>query len=68
MADAVPDQPLTSAELQALDKAAEKVTQQAAASFWDEALAKADIGNIRADMLSWEQAQQLGLMKKDKPA
>jgi len=65
---AVPDQPLTTAELQALDKAAEKVTQQAAANYCDDALAKVDIGDVRADMLSWEQAQQMGLMKKDGPA
>ena len=48
----------------ALDDAARKVTADSAASFWDEASDGTDIGDVRSDTLSWEQAQKLGLLPK----
>jgi DNA-binding response OmpR family regulator len=59
-----PAAPLTAAELKALDEAAQKVTADSAASFWDQASDGTDIGDVRSDTLSWEQAQKLGLLPK----
>ena len=58
---APPIAPLTAAELKVLDDAASQVTSEAAASFWDNAGA-GDLGEVRSDTLSWEQAEKLGLL------
>ncbi len=57
---------LTAAELQHLDDTAKQVTSADAANFWKAADGD-DIGDIRSDTLSFEQATQLGLMKTNKP-
>ncbi len=50
-------------ELRALDAAAEQVATQDAVSFWE--TPPADIGDVRAGTLSFEQAAKLGLIDKD---
>lgn len=59
-----PPKPLTEAELKALDAAAAKLKTADANSFWDTALAEAESDSVRADALSWEQAEKLGLLPK----
>jgi hypothetical protein len=65
-----PAEPLSAAELQALEAAAQKVKTQDAASFWDAATdggTVADrIGDVRAGTLSFDQAAQLGLINAKK--
>jgi hypothetical protein len=61
---APPPKPLTEAELTALDDAAKKAKAADANSFWDIALADAESQSARADALSWEQAEKLGLLPK----
>jgi CheY-like chemotaxis protein len=53
-------------ELAALEAAAKKVDAAAAAAFWESAAAAADLGDVRADTLSWEQAAKLGLLPPEK--
>jgi CheY-like chemotaxis protein len=53
--------PVSAEALQALDSAAEKTSGQDAAKFWDD-IDSAEIGDARADMLSWEEAARLGLV------
>jgi DNA-binding response OmpR family regulator len=60
-----PPPPLTPEELKALDDAAAKVTADAAASFWD-AVGDGELGEVRSDTLSWEQAEKLGLLPPKK--
>lgn len=65
---AAPPQPspksLTEAELKALEAALSQAKSSDANSFWDTALAEAEEESIRADALSWEQAEKLGLLPK----
>jgi hypothetical protein len=61
-----PPKPLTEAELKALDAAAAKLKTADANSFWDTALAEAESDSVRADALSWEQAEKLGLLPSAK--
>jgi CheY-like chemotaxis protein len=61
-----PPPPLTEAELQSLDAAAQKVKTQDAASFWEAAAGDDEIGEVRAGTLSFEQAAQLGLINANK--
>jgi CheY-like chemotaxis protein len=49
-------------ELRALDAAAQRAAAQDADSFWD--APPADIGDVRTDTLSFEQAAKLGLIDK----
>jgi hypothetical protein len=54
--------------LQQLDDAAKHVTSESAAAFWDDAGA-GGLGDVRSDTVSFEQATELGLLKKkDKPS
>jgi CheY-like chemotaxis protein len=59
-----PPKPLTEAEVKALEAALSKAKTSDANSFWDTALAEAEEESIRADALSWEQAEKLGLLPK----
>ena len=59
-----PAKPLTEAEVKALEAALSKAQTADANSFWDTALAEAGEESIRADALSWEQAEKLGLLPK----
>ncbi len=59
-----PAKPLTEAELKALDAALSQAKSSDANSFWDTALAEVEEESIRADALSWEQAEKLGLLPK----
>lgn len=59
-----PPKPLTEAELKALETALSQAKSSDANSFWDAALADAEEESIRADALSWEQAEKLGLLPK----
>lgn len=58
-----PPKPLTPEELKALDEALKKPAANAD-SFWDTVIEGSDVGNIRSDALSWEQAEKLGLLPK----
>jgi len=60
----LPARPLTPEEIRALDEAAQKVAAADANSFWEAVLADAEVGGVRPDALSWEQAQKLGLVPK----
>jgi hypothetical protein len=53
--------PLTPEDLRAIEAAAQNITSQTAASFWEKA-DEAEIGDERSDMLSWEEAAKLGLL------
>jgi hypothetical protein len=57
-----PSAPLTPAELQALEDASQRVTPEAAASFWENAGDGGDLDDGGADTISWEQAEKLGLI------
>jgi CheY-like chemotaxis protein/predicted regulator of Ras-like GTPase activity (Roadblock/LC7/MglB family) len=59
-----PPKPLTEAELKALEAALSQTKSVDADSFWDTALAEAEEESIRADALSWDQAEKLGLLPK----
>lgn len=61
---APPPKPLTEAEVKALEAALTQAKASDANSFWDTALADAEEESIRADALSWEQAEKLGLLPK----
>jgi CheY-like chemotaxis protein len=56
---------LTAAELAHLDEAAKQVTSESAAAFWD-AAGLSDLGDSRADIISFEQANEQGLLDKNK--
>jgi hypothetical protein len=53
--------PLSPEELLAIEAAAQNITSQIAASYWEKA-DEAEIDDERSDMLSWEQAAKLGLL------
>lgn len=53
--------PLTPEDLQAIEAAAQNITSQTAASYWEKS-EEAEIGDERSDMLSWEEAAKLGLL------
>jgi CheY-like chemotaxis protein len=61
---APPPKPLTEAELKALDDALVKVKSQDADAFWDSFADSAEDQDVRADGLSFEDAEKMGLMKK----
>jgi CheY-like chemotaxis protein len=50
-------------ELKALDAAVQQSAKQDASSFWDQSAG--DIGDVRADTLSFDQAAKLGLIDKE---
>jgi hypothetical protein len=54
---------LGTGELRALDQAAKQTATQDAASFWD--TPTGDIGDVRTDTLSFDQAAKLGLINKE---
>jgi hypothetical protein len=58
-----PARRLGTGELKALDAAAQQASKQDAASFWEETAG--DIGDVRADTLSFDQAAKLGLINKE---
>jgi CheY-like chemotaxis protein len=64
--EAPPSRPVSPEALQALDTAAQKTTSQAATEFW-KGVDGAGIGDDRTDILTWEQAAKLGLLRHNKP-
>jgi CheY-like chemotaxis protein len=53
--------PLRPEDLLAIDAAAQNITSQTAASFWDK-VDGTEIDDERSDIMSWEQAAKLGLL------
>jgi CheY-like chemotaxis protein len=49
-----------------LDAAATQTDAAAAALFWDHAAGSTDLGDVRSDTISWEQAARLGLLPPEK--
>ncbi len=60
----VAEKPLTEAELQALDRALASLNSQDAQAFWESLETAAEIEPVRADALSFEEAEKLGLVEK----
>jgi len=60
----VVEKPLTEAELQALDRALADLKSQDAQAFWETLEAAAQAEPVRADALSFEEAEKLGLVEK----
>jgi predicted component of type VI protein secretion system len=62
----VVEKPLTEAELQALDQALAGLKGQDAHAFWDAVDEEAEAEPVRANALTFEEAEKLGLVENEK--